>query len=157
MRSATDKEHMIDVKYKVLGGVVLFAGILISMHVLHDSKPTQETELTQNSELAKRKGFSELKEHVQNLAAIQKMCRDKDESACYCELSQKITAEHEAIDRLLKDDPVLRTFVIAVRYPASAEPVERYDLNRLPAVPDETSCLNTVAAPTLIDGDTHDI
>lgn len=148
---------MIDVKYKVLGGVAVFVGLLITMHVVYDQKPNAAPALAQDSELAKRKGFAELKGHVQNLADIEEMCRDQDQSLCYCELAQKISTEHEAIDRLLKDDPALRSFVIAVRYPASEQPAQRYDLNRLPAVPDDTKCLSTVAAPTLIDGDSHDI
>lgn len=98
-----------------------------------------------------RPKYADLRTHVEKLAAIDRLCKQQDPSTCYCELAENIRDEHDAISRLLIDDPTLRDFVIPIRQPASAE--IRYDLNTLPKVPDEKSCLNAVAAPMLIDKD----
>jgi hypothetical protein len=144
-------------KFKIAGALVLFSGLIAGMHYLHtpasDAAPSASADVTASG----RPGFADLQKHVQKLAAIDDLCKKQDASTCYCELADRIRNEHDAIARLLMDDPALRGFVIAVRQPASEQPAQRYDLNKLPQVPDEKKCLSTVAAPTLIDGEAQEI
>lgn len=142
----------------VVVGVVLISGLIVAMNRGDKSAASQALDAANAGDKASgRPGYVNLKTHVEKLAAIDEMCKDQDPSTCYCELAQTIRNEHDAIARLLMDDPALRGFVIAVRQPASETPAQRYDLNKLPQVPDETKCLSTVSAPTLIEGDSQEI
>lgn len=101
--------------------------------------------------LASRPGFGTLKKHVESLAEIDGLCASQDKLACYCELADRIRSDRQAIDSLLVNDPALRGFQISVRRPASV--IVSYDLSKLPKAPEESECLNAVAAPTIIDDD----
>jgi len=137
-------------------GLVLVGGLALTLKPKASGSGVAD-QITDASTASSRPSYANLKGHVERLAAIDEMCKDQDASTCYCELAQTIRDEHDAIARLLMDDPALRGFVIAVRQPASETAAQRYDLNKLPQVPDEKKCLSTVAAPTLIDGESQDI
>ncbi len=99
--------------------------------------------------LSSHAGFDTLRKHVESLAEVDGLCSKQDRLSCFCELSDRIRADRQAIDSLLANDPELRNFQISVRRPASV--FVSYDLTKLPKPPEEAECLNAVAAPTIID------
>lgn len=132
------------------------AVIMVGMHhVAAAKKSVKKEEPALAAGASDKPGYNELKSHVEKLAGIDSLCKKQDTTTCYCEMAEQIRDEHDAIARLLIDDPSLRGFVIAVRQPASES--VRYDLNQLPQVPDDQKCLSTIAAPTLNDLDSQEI
>jgi hypothetical protein len=128
-----------------LGTVVVIVGVIYAIGHLDLSRPVPNP-------LESRPGFASLKQHVESLAEVDVLCAGGTERlTCLCELADRIRDERHAVDSILASDPALKGFAIEVRHPASA--AVTYDFAKLPKVPEESECLNAVAAPTLLDDD----